>query len=188
MGVLNPELVDSFYDLLDKSIRRVVELSGETKLTPDCIFIVDEIGFTLNMTRSASKIPLRERSPPVSPSKSNSPARKKLFVAPAAEQRSRLLRHRRRCLRPSSSAWRASQCRRTTSSRGSATDTDQTAIKTNLVQFAKKEMASEIKEEDTIGTRRLCKQGGGDGEPRHRPRPLLVKFRTTHAKKEFTSG
>ena len=38
------------------------------------------------MTRSASKIPLRERSPPVSPSKSIYPARKKLFVAPAAEE------------------------------------------------------------------------------------------------------
>ena len=69
-----------------------------------------------------------------------------------------------------------------------ATDTDQTAVKTNLVQFAKKEMASEIKEEDIAETRRLGKQGGGDGELRQRPRPLLVKFRTTHAKKEFTSG
>ena len=49
-------------------------------------------------------------------------------------------------------------------------------------------MASEIKEEDIVETRRLGKQGGGDGEPRHRPRPLLVKFRTTHAKNEFTSG
>ena len=37
------------------------------------------------MTCSALKIPLRKRSPPVSPSKSISPAKKKLFVVPAAE-------------------------------------------------------------------------------------------------------
>ena len=50
MGALNQELVGSFYDLLDKSIKRVEELSGGTKLTPDRILNVDEIGFTLNMT------------------------------------------------------------------------------------------------------------------------------------------
>ena len=69
-----------------------------------------------------------------------------------------------------------------------ATDTDQTAIKTNFVQFAKKEMALEIKEEDIVETGRLGKQGGDNGKPRHRPRPLLVKFGTAHAKKEFTSA
>ena len=44
-----------------------------------------------------------------------------------------------------------------------ATDTDQTAIKTNLVQFAKKEMALEIDEENIVETRSLGKQGGEDG-------------------------
>ena len=50
MGALNPELVGSFYELLDKSIQRVEELSGGQKLTPDRILNVDELGFTLNMT------------------------------------------------------------------------------------------------------------------------------------------
>ena len=49
MGALNPELVGSFYELLDKSIQRVEELSGGQKLTPDSVLNVDELGFTLNM-------------------------------------------------------------------------------------------------------------------------------------------
>ena len=49
MGALNPELVGSFYELLDKSIQRVDKLSGGQKLTPDSVLNVDELGFTLNM-------------------------------------------------------------------------------------------------------------------------------------------
>ena len=38
------------------------------------------------------------------------------------------------------------------------TDTDQIAIKTSLVHFAKREMACEFKEEDIVETQRLGKQ------------------------------
>ena len=217
------------------------------------------------LTRSASKLPLRERSPPVSPSQSISPARKKLSAAPAAEESaspttekmfatilerleslttsqhnivSRLTdieRQQDETTRLVQSAVETAEKASDTASQLKAevsvleeeikrvqrdtkstmarlqtdilketadrisreanviligldepvTDTDQTAIKTNLVQFAKKEMALEMKEEDIVQTRRLGKQGGDDGKPRHRPLPLLVKFRTAHAKKEF---
>ena len=50
MGALNPQLVDLFFKVLDKSVQRVEELSGGAKLTPDRIRNVDEIGFTMNMT------------------------------------------------------------------------------------------------------------------------------------------
>ena len=220
------------------------------------------------LTRSASKIPLRERSPPVSPSQSISPARKKLSIAPAAEESacpttekmfatilerleslttsqhnivSRLTdieRKQDETTRLVQSAVETAEKASDTASQlkaevsvlekeikrvqrdtkstmarlqtdilketadrisreanviligldETATDTDQTAIKTTVVQFAKKEMALEMKEEDIVETRRLGKQGGDDGKPRHRPRPLLVKFRTAHAKKEFTSA